>query len=74
MNSVQEKNKMIYQFTEKNHTNKEKKMNPLSTRRYTDLVDRLNSTVVLLHKFLELKIEEMEQKNKEEKKKLTRRK
>ena len=49
-------------------------MNPLSTRRYTDLVDRLNSTITLLHKFLELKIEEMEQKNKEEKKKLTRRK
>ena len=65
---------MIYQFKEKNNKNKEKKMNPLSTRRYTDLVDRLNSTVTLLHKFLELKIEEIEKNNVEEKKKPARRK
>jgi hypothetical protein len=36
-------------------------LNPLSTRRYTELVDRINGSFGLIRKYLELKIKVMEQ-------------
>ena len=36
-------------------------LNPLSTRRYTELVDRINGSFGLIIKYLELKIKVMEQ-------------
>ena len=40
-------------------------MNPLSSRRYTELVDRLGHTVTLLNRYLELKIQKLEKEMKE---------
>lgn len=38
-------------------------MNPLGTRRYTDLVDKLSFTLSLLQTYLELKIKKMQEDN-----------
>ena len=36
-------------------------MNPLSSRRYTELADKASYVMTLLAKYLELKIEQLEQ-------------